>query len=448
MCDIGGIVKKAAPVALSIGLGPAGLGLSPVLAGAIGGGFGGAIGGGGVGGILKGAAFGGAASGIGHYVGSQLFPDFSLGSFFEGTPGAGMSGLPGAEGVAGVGSSLASGGGTSAASSGGFFGDAFGGGDSFFPDFTSGFDGAGDIGGTGFAANDGISFNTPVTTESLAPIPGASGGAAETLAPLGLTDTAQTSFINESNALNLEGGSAGTGGSTVPISQPGFSNQAQLNDAIPGLNTGAAQPGGVSSGNVQPLPNPQSPQLGNGSIPIAKGPVADILDSLGVDTTSGVGQFIAKNPISILAALGLGTAALTPEPQSLGELRDLARQTAGQGQALSNYLQSGTLPPGAQESVDEGKRAAIAAVRGKYSNLGLSGSTMETDAINSVESRAQQQAFGFAAQLLDAGIRSTGLSSNIYNYLINAEQTDDQAFAQALGAFTGSLAPNPQPAGA
>lgn len=426
MCG-GGFAKIALPIAGAYIGGPL-LGY-----GALGAGLGAAGGTLAAGGDLKQAAIGGLTAGVGSYVGSQLFPDFSLGSFFEGTPSPSMAGLPGAGGVSSPAAAAPVAAGTSALSLGGSAGDFAG-----LADLTA-------MGGfTGGSAP--LPWASGVTTEALAPIAGTSGVVTEALAPAGMDAYTAGLYNTEAAAMGLESNLAAgaAGGPTMPI--PTEYNPAWVNQQIGGFDPSAGmnQMAGVPPGTVQPLPSPGTPQLGTAAPAPPGGVVNDILASLGVDTSSGIGKFIARNPGSIAAALGLGYAAMQPEPEGMGELRDLARQTAGQGQILTNYLQSGTLPPGAQESVDEGKRAAIAAVRSKYSSLGLSGSTMEMDALQAIETRAETQAFSFAAQLLDAGLRSTGLSSNIYNYLINAEQTDDQAFAQALGAFTGAIAPNPQ----
>ncbi len=445
MC--GGFVKRVAPIAASLAGGYLG---GPYGYAAVGAGLGAAGGTLATGGDLGQAALSGLTAGVGTYVGSQLFPDFSLGPFFEGTPSPGMAGLPGAEGVTSMGG--AAGAGPSAASTaGGFWSDPIGGVGDFFTDLTAPTQALPWSSGVTtealapVAGAQAAPWASGVTTEALAPIAGTSGVVTEALAPAGMDAYTAGLYNTEAAAMGLESNLAAgaAGGPTVPI--PTEYNPAWVNQQIGGFDPSAGmnQTAGVPPGTVQPLPSPGTPQLGTGAPAPPSGVVNDILASLGVDTSSGIGKFIARNPGSIAAALGLGYAAMQPEPESMGELRDLARQTAGQGQILTNYLQSGTLPPGAQESVDEGKRAAIAAVRSKYSSLGLSGSTMEMDALQAIETRAETQAFSFAAQLLDAGLRSTGLSSNIYNYLINAEQTDDQAFAQALGAFTSTLAPNP-----
>lgn len=425
MC--GGFFSKIIPFATTMA--------GAYFGGPLGAAAGSAIGGAVTGQSLQNIALGAATAGAGSYIGSQVFPNFSLGSFFEGTPSPAMSGLPGAGGVGSAAAAAPTAAGTSAASTaGGFWSDPIGGIGDFFTDLT--------------APTQALPWSSGVATEALAPVSGASAlpwtsgvtpqflaPVAGTTGPAGMDAYTASLYSTEATAMGLESNLAAgsAGGSTVPTSPQGYFDPAQLEAAM---------------GGVQPLPRTAGPQLGTAAPTTAaaapSGAVNDILKSLGVDTSSGIGGFVARNPGGIAAALGLGYAAMQPEPESMGELRDLARQTAGQGQILSNYLQSGTLPPGAQESVDEGKRAAIAAVRSRYSSFGLSGSTMEVDAISAIESRAESQAFSFAAQLLNAGLASTGLSSNIYNYLINAEQTDDQAFTQALGAFTGSFAPNPQ----
>lgn len=166
-----------------------------------------------------------------------------------------------------------------------------------------------------------------------------------------------------------------------------------------------------------------------------------ILSGIGLDPKSGVGQFVNENKNLLLPAGVLGYAALNQGPSAEQKaLLKQAQSLGAQGQQLAGYLQSGTLPPGAQSGLDQAAASAKAAIRSQYSRMGLSGSTMERQALASVDERVKAQGFAYASQLLNAGIAESGISGQLYNYLISAGQKDDAALGAAIANFAGAAA--------
>lgn len=150
---------------------------------------------------------------------------------------------------------------------------------------------------------------------------------------------------------------------------------------------------------------------------------------------------LEKNP-GVLLSGGLLASQLFrgnqpyPAEQSI---QNLATNTGTQGAALSAYINSGTLPPGAQQAVSSATEAAKATTRSRYANLGLTGSTMEAQALQGIDQHAAAQTFQIADQLLAQGADYTKISGSLYNTLLQTQAAQDQEFQKALMTFAGGL---------
>ncbi len=116
----------------------------------------------------------------------------------------------------------------------------------------------------------------------------------------------------------------------------------------------------------------------------------------------------------------------------------MAEQQSQMGSQYASYLQNGTLPPGAQAGLDEASASAKAAVRSKYAQMGMSGSTSELSELNQIDQRMKAQSFQYASQLLNSGVQMSGLSGNLYRYLLSAQQADDEQLSNAIANFAGA----------
>lgn len=219
-----------------------------------------------------------------------------------------------------------------------------------------------------------------------------------------------------------EAGNVGVAPGVVP---------ADVSSAGPWVNpdtgaVGAAPPlSSVAAGDVASLPG----VFGSGTQ--APTGIQKLLSSLGISSPGKL----------VLPAAALGYAALNqgPSKEQKALLRQ-AQQLGAQGQQLAGYLQNGTLPPGAQAGLDQAAASAKAAIRSQYAKMGLSGSTMERQALAAVDERIKAQGFAYAANLLNQGVSETGLSGQLYNYLINANQRQNDALSAAIANFVGSAA--------
>lgn len=169
---------------------------------------------------------------------------------------------------------------------------------------------------------------------------------------------------------------------------------------------------------------------------------------------SGAKDQIMKNPLgSAAAAVGLGSAFMgggtdnSPERQ---KLQSLAERLGPQGQQLMNYLSTGTLPPGLQAKLDQATSAAKARIISNHAKNGQSTDPSMNSAlaqelngvdINAVAAMAQSQ-----IQMMETGLRETGLSSQLYEMLMKMDRQDNKdlmdsiaKFAAALGGSSGSM---------
>lgn len=153
---------------------------------------------------------------------------------------------------------------------------------------------------------------------------------------------------------------------------------------------------------------------------------------------NGAESSLGKNPLGIGAsAIGLGLDAIKGNKALAGEtqLKEQAAQLSQQGQGLGSYLQSGTLPPGLQQSLNQATEAAKASIRSQYAARGMSGSSAEQQDLAQVDSRAQAQGAEQALQLLQTGISETGMASQLYQALMGESLQQDQALSGAISSF-------------
>lgn len=192
------------------------------------------------------------------------------------------------------------------------------------------------------------------------------------------------------------------------------------------LGSGGAAPAGTGTGS------------GSGS-------AASLLQDLGVGPSTS--NIIGKNLGPLVAAGGLGASLLTAPSgvtakQTSADISALTKQAgdlAAAGTANQGYLQSGTLPPGAQAAVSQATQAAKAHVRSQFSSLGLTGSTMEAQALNNIESQAAQQVFDIGNKLVSTGLTQTQLSNQLYEQLISLGGQQTASTQSAIAALAASL---------
>jgi hypothetical protein len=365
-------------------------------------------------GALEGAGFGAATSPI-------MGGDPGQGALF-GALGGGAVGGAGAAGL-GIGGQIGAGAASGAVSSGAQGGDPL----------TGAFTGAAQGAGAGlFSGGSGAGASAT----------GAAGGATGTGMPVDLT-----------------AGFSGTGasGDTPFGSSPAFSGTGTGTGVASGTGTGAMA---LDQYGVPDYSStPWAGSAGNGGAPNYTGPASDstFLDRLfsgsssgnfgnnmsasgEAVTDSGGSSFwkkITDNPQVLLAAapllMNMMSGSATDATQAA--LTRQAAETQSQAKTQMAYQQSGTLPAGLQDALRGATNAAKAQVRSKYAQMGLAGSTMESQAIGQIDQASASQTAQIAMQLFQQGVGLDQISSQIYGRLLTSEMQQDTNLQNAVSSF-------------
>ena len=306
---------------------------------------------------------------------------------------------------------------------------------------------------------------------SAAAATGAGSGSLDALAA-GLTPSGASSVLGEGGAAALGAGAGGVGDVLAggsPLGQGGIGS-----DAAGSLAGSALPPGATSTASIAPV---SAPSGASGAAGLA-GPTGisdgsfNAIDAAagqaGVNGApaalkGGIGSDIMSALKSVGPSLGVGAIGTVLAPQlsklinkvpqqdALGTLQSqeaaLAASQQAYGSALQQPLLTGVLPPQQQQVVDNAVNDAIASTKARYANLGLSGSTMEADAISQITSQklamqgqleSQMAALGQGA--VSQASNAMGLQDQIYNQLMQTQVSQDNNLQNAIARFAGAAA--------
>lgn len=316
------------------------------------------------------------------------------------------------------------------------------------PDATAGIGGGFDTGGvpvgTELAASDTTSLNQQLAL-------GASGDTTNT--GLAVAGGGQNFGTASDLSQSQLGGLYAQGGGAVPGSAVsgggGLGGVGGAGSADLSAGGGLASAGSDLIG-VPPVP-PGAPTATGGAVSGGVGSVIGGVSPSGsllpgaANVSGGVGSFLGSNANWLLPAAVLGYDALKSN-QGLGnipgynQLSGEAGQLASQGQQLASYLQSGTLPPGVQTSLNQAATAAQATIKSQYAARGMSGSSAEATDLANVQNTIVSQGANIATQLLQTGISEQNLSAQLYSQILNANLQNDNQLGQALTTLASGAA--------
>jgi hypothetical protein len=371
--------------------------------------------------------------------GGILFPEFAIpaeiaGGFLGGTAGGLLGGAsPGQSLIQGAET------GALAGATGALTGADFSPGNTPVPGGIFGGAGAGGVLGDIFGSG---------ATPGAAPdvVPGGAGSVTPTAAPAAAPTGSLTPPGGAASAAGITGSDPilgadaflGQSGGQSFLGATGGGGTSNISGLPTGGDTFAANPagaGGLPGGGPSSFLSPGTDQALPG---VTGGSSADIASGGG----SGVSGFISKNWPALAGAGILGVEALSskqPLPQEQA-LQANATQAAGQSAALEAPLQTGILPPGAQQAVSAATASSKAAAKSNFASLGLSGSTMEAQQMQAIDRNAAAQTFQIADSLLSKGIDLSKLSAQDLTQLLDEQLKQDQQFTGALTQFAGGLA--------
>lgn len=173
--------------------------------------------------------------------------------------------------------------------------------------------------------------------------------------------------------------------------------------------------------------------------------------NLSTGGSSWLNSLLGSNPgLKTLAQMGLlgGTLALEDRPaagsHALSTLSNQQAAIAKNQGALGLAEQQGLLPAGAEQLVQNQLQAQQAAIRQKYAQLGMSGSTAESQDLQAANAQAMAQLFAVGQQMSSQSYsnmnNATGYESSLLRELMQANMTQDTEMGNALAQFVAGLA--------
>ena len=162
----------------------------------------------------------------------------------------------------------------------------------------------------------------------------------------------------------------------------------------------------------------------------------------GEGLASKAGSWLAKNPTSILSALGMAANMMkgNQPPKYSAELQAQAAALQAQGAQLQGYLTSGTLPPGIGSALSGAHDSAAAAIRSRYANMGMAGSSAEMQDLNNLAQTTVSQGADIANKLLATGVSEQQFASGLYQNLMATSMQQDTNMSNAISGFTNAMA--------
>ena len=140
--------------------------------------------------------------------------------------------------------------------------------------------------------------------------------------------------------------------------------------------------------------------------------------------------------------LGLGLAALNGNQPVKGQapLTTQANLLATQGNNLINSSLNNALPPAAQAQLNLAADSMKAQIKSQYSQMGLAGSTMESQALSGVDQRVASQGYTIMQNLLAQGMSMEQAANTALTQVMQTNAQQSNALGSAVGNFAGALA--------
>jgi hypothetical protein len=167
-------------------------------------------------------------------------------------------------------------------------------------------------------------------------------------------------------------------------------------------------------------------------------PKPDFLSRLSSDP---LGTLVDNGKLA-LAGAGLGYTALkgNKPPQGQEQLQALANSLTKQSQQLTSTALNTALPPEAQAQLEQARSSATAGIRSQFARMGLSGSTMEAQALAGVQQQIAAQGFTIMQQLMQQGMSAAQAADQMLAQIMSSNVSRDNALSSAVGSFAGALA--------
>jgi len=293
---------------------------------------------------------------------------------------------------------------------------------------TSPLAGAGSLGSSGTAVGDALAGNAP-------------------LSPLTPTLNDATSSAEQTFG-GTQGQIASNLKDTTRLGSPAITNTAVDQAPVAAATTPAAPatPATPAAAPVAPAAAPAATE--------AITPTTDALSGAGGTSTLvkgatsaggegfNIGSFLKDYGSLGLAGAGLAYNMLkgNQKPEFQSNVENAAAQLQAQGAQLQGYLTSGTLPPGMDAALQSAHNAAAAAIRSRYANMGMSGSSAEMNDLSNLAYTTVSQGANIASQLMQTGVNEQQFAAGLYQNLMSTSMAQDTAMSNSIAGFTNAMA--------
>jgi hypothetical protein len=278
--------------------------------------------------------------------------------------------------------------------------------------------GAADAAGVGAATADASAFTGAADASAFAGAPGiqaidaAAGGASSIIGSPAAVDAAGA-------AVDPLAASGGAAGGATPLGQ---------------ATTDADMFGITGTGGAAPAAAPAAtPPAGSSFLSTLTDPSQWTLP--GVGKVAGVAA----------AGAGLGMNLLnrgqTDPNQAM--LAQQAAQLGQSGQVLESYLKTGKLPPALQAQLDQAVAAEKARIVSGYAAKGMPTDPNQNSALaqdlNNVQTNAIAAMANVQVEMMNTGLKETGLSSQLYQMLTQLDLQQNKDLMSAISSFAAAL---------
>jgi len=303
--------------------------------------------------------------------------------------------------------------------------------------------GAGGAAGSGILSGIGSDISSGLQSVGL-------GGIGPALSGIG------TNISTGASNLGTSLGLTGPGGLTSEISSGWNQLTGGASNLLGGGTATQAVGGGPAASNAG-LESKLAANIGENVVSnAANAPVVSqggggLLSALtGGDGAGGKGLFGGSPLEALFSAAPIALDVLKGNQPYKGEtqLQQSAAQMGTQGAQLQSYLQTGTLPPGAQAAINQAVASSQAAIRSQYASMGGSGSSAEQQDLQNAQLQGVTQATNMATTLLNSGIQESQVADQIYQNIMNQSMQEDQDLSSAIGNFAAMAAGPTTPAAA
>ena len=159
---------------------------------------------------------------------------------------------------------------------------------------------------------------------------------------------------------------------------------------------------------------------------------------IGPNTTSFLNSYTPSGSVArgMVGAGVLGNQFFNQQqPPGMADMQAISNTMGG---TAKQYI-SGQVPDGTKLGMDMANQSNIQNIKNHYSNQGLSGSTMEAQAISDAYTKNQIAQATASVDMVKQGIEMYGMDAKLIESMWMSNQAENKALGDAISNFVGAL---------